>query len=108
MFALLPLLRQCHLSQFDMRCRLFDTLVEPVLSYGSHVWGPDMFDKWLEPSGSQWSPADGVHFMFLRYCVGVGKHIHREVLLREFHRLPMCYRWLLLATNWWEKASGNA
>ena len=27
MFALLPLLRQCHLSQLDMRCRMFDILV---------------------------------------------------------------------------------
>jgi hypothetical protein len=103
MFALLPLLRRCHLSQFDMRCRLFDILVEPVLSYGSHVWGPDMFAKWLVPGSSQCSSADAVHFLFLRYCVGVGRHIHKEVLLREFHRLPMPYRWLLLATNWWEK-----
>lgn len=103
LFALLPLLRQCHISQFDMRCRMFDVLVEPVMSYASHVWGPDMFKRWLLSRGSQSCQADDVHFLFLRYCMGVGKRIHKEVLLREFHRLPLPFRWLLLAANWWEK-----
>ena len=35
--------RQQRLTQFDLKCRLFDALVEPILSYGSHVWGPEIF-----------------------------------------------------------------
>lgn len=104
MYALSPLLRQSHISQFDMRCRMFDVLVEPVLSYASHIWGPDMFAKWLQPRrDARSSAADHVHFQFLRYMLGVGKHVHKEVILREFHRMSMPSRWLLLAASWWEK-----
>ena len=63
--ALLPRLRQHHISQFDLRCRMFDVLVEPVLSYGSQVWGPDMIQDWLVRSGGGWCHADQTHFMFL-------------------------------------------
>jgi hypothetical protein len=41
--ALLSACSQQCLHQFDTKCRLLDALVEPVLSYASHVWGPELF-----------------------------------------------------------------
>jgi hypothetical protein len=32
-----PLLRQHHITQCDMRMRIFDIIVEPVVSYGAHI-----------------------------------------------------------------------
>ena len=107
--ALLPLLRQHHLTQFDMRCRMFDVLVEPVMSYAAHIWGPRLCAKWLLPrSDGQSSGPDTVHFWFLRWVYGVGKSACKEVLLKDTHRLPMPFRWLLLAASWWEKSQGMA
>lgn len=107
MHALVSRLRQHNISQFDMRCRMFDVLVEPVLSYGAQVWGAHMLSKWLFKRGGAACAADSVHHQFLCSTVGVaavGKN--RDVLLREFHRISLPYRWALLVTSWWEKLKG--
>jgi hypothetical protein len=39
MFALFPLLRLHHMTQCDMRMRMFDIMVDPVVSYRAHIWG---------------------------------------------------------------------
>ena len=107
--ALLPRLRQHQFSQFDLRCRMFDVLVEPVLSYGSQIWGPDMFADYLfRGTGSSWCHADQTHFMFLGITSGAPKTGCRETLLREFHRVPLPYRWALLSASWWEKLAAMA
>ena len=71
MHALLPRLRQHFISQFDMRCRLFDILVEPVLSYGEQIWGPLMLNKWLFKRGGTACLADSLHHHFLCTTAGV-------------------------------------
>ena len=43
MHALLSQCRQHHIVQPDFKFRLFDILVEPVLSYGCQIWGPEIF-----------------------------------------------------------------
>lgn len=43
MHAVLSALRKTRLTQYDMQCRMFDIMVEPVLPYGLHVWGPEFF-----------------------------------------------------------------
>jgi hypothetical protein len=43
MHAMLGRLRACGVSQFDLRARVFDALVEPVLSRAAHAWGPTLF-----------------------------------------------------------------
>jgi hypothetical protein len=42
MFALFVLLRLHHIPQCDMHMRMFDIMVEPVVSYGAHIWGPPL------------------------------------------------------------------
>ena len=108
MYALVPRLRLHHISQFDMRCRMFDVLVEPVMSYASHIWGPDMFAPHIFQNGPPSSDADQLHLQFLRWTARAGKRTDIEVLLREFHRAPMVHRWAVLAANWWEKLRGMA
>ena len=104
MLALLPLLRLHHITQCDMRLRLFDILVEPVLSYGAHIWGPAMCSSWLSQGQSgKACAADDVHFTFLRELYNAHRTASRDVLLRETHRSPLPYRWLSLAASWWSK-----
>ena len=92
--------RQQRLTQFDIKCRLFDALVEPVLSYGSHVWGPDLFGSVTFRTKPCDNSADKVHLAFLRHMTGCGKSTSVEVLLRDMNRLPLSYRWVILASRW--------
>ena len=103
--ALLSRLRQHHITQFDLRCRMFDILVEPVLSYGSQVWGPKMLTKWLfRKEGGPGCEADSLHHEFLCNTAGMAsKGKSRSMVLREFHRVSLPYRWTLLSVSWWEK-----
>jgi hypothetical protein len=106
MHALLSRLRAQHITQYDMKCRLFDALVEPVLSYGSHVWGPEVFcEQLFKPlNDAQSRPeAEKTHLAYLRCMAGVGKSTCIDVLMRDMHRLPIAYHWVVLACRWWER-----
>ena len=93
--------REQSITQFDLKCRIFDRLVEPVMSYGSQVWGPDVFASKVasEDLYSNWSSADKVHISYLRRMAGVGDSCI-EVLLRDFNRTPVMHHWVLLAARW--------
>jgi hypothetical protein len=95
--------RQQRLTQFDLKCRLFDALVEPILSYGSHVWGPEIFACASFRAKPCDNSADKVHMAFLRHMTGCGKSTCIDVLLRDMNRLPLSYRWVLLAARWFMK-----
>jgi Reverse transcriptase (RNA-dependent DNA polymerase) len=103
MNAVLGRCRQLSITQFDLKCRIFDTLVEPVMSYGSQVWGPDVFMSQVASAEvtrySQWSAADRVQISFLRIMAGAGNGCV-EVLLRDFNRRPILHHWVILAARW--------
>ena len=104
MLGLLPLLKLHHITQPDLRLRLFDILVEPVLSFGAHIWGPSMCSSWLSAGYTAGAcAADDVQLGFLRELYGAHRTACRDVLLRDTHRVPMPYRWLSLAASWWDK-----
>lgn len=107
MHAVLSRCRRAHLTQFDIKGRMFDLLVEPVLSYASHVWGPGCFHKLLKqkPFGTK---AEQVHSSYLRIMTGSGKGVCLDVLYRDLHRLPVMYHWVKLAVRWWNRLSQAA
>jgi sorting nexin-29 len=104
MHAMLTRCRRSCLTQFDIKCRMFDILVEPVLSYASHIWGPAIFAKRLQntPYDTQ---AEKVHTSFLRITTGSIKGIATDVVYRDMHRRPIMYHWVVLAARWWTKLS---
>jgi hypothetical protein len=93
--------RQQCITQFDLKCRIFDRLVEPIMSYGSQIWGPAIFDSKVasDKPYSQWSSADKVHISYLRRMAGVGNGCI-EVLMRDFNRSPVMHHWVILAARW--------
>ena len=103
MHALLTRLRAAHISQSEFQVRLFGVLVEPVLSYGCQVWGPDMFggslhpDKWLD------APQEAVQLHFLRFLCGLPKAAKRQAMLREFGARPLHLHWLALCARFWAR-----
>ena len=101
MHAMLGRLRGTGLSQFDIRCRMFDVLVEPVMSYASHVWGPNLFADGIRKGDHVSSAADRTHLYFPRMRTGVGPRVCTTVLLRDTHRSPVSHHWVVLAARWW-------
>lgn len=103
MHAMMGRLRGTGLSQLDIRCRMFDVLVEPVVSYASHVWGPNLFADAVRKGDHCSSEADRTHLYFLRMLTGVGPKTCTTVLLRDTHRSPVMHHWVVLAARWWTK-----
>lgn len=84
--------RRCMLLSIRdprLQCQLFDTLVAPVLTYGSEVWGQDMVDDWRR------TPQEKFQLGFLKRILGVCLSTRGEVVLGEFGRYPMQHRLLL-------------
>ena len=107
MHVVLRRLRHLRITQLDLKCRLFDTMVESILSYGSHVWGPELFASKLRNSPLD-TGAERVHLAYLKNAVGLGSGVCSKVLLRDLHRLPVMFHWVLLAVRWWNKLRGLA
>jgi hypothetical protein len=61
---------------------LSDTLVSPVLSYGSEVWAPQIM---LEKT----NPCDNVQLGFLRRLVGVRQSTSSLLVYAETGQLPL-------------------
>jgi hypothetical protein len=103
MHALLTLCRKANLTQFDIKSRMSDVLVDPVLSYASHIWGPLSFKKLRAAPYS--TKSEKVHMAFLRIMVGASKSTCVEVMYKDLHRIPVMYHWVALAVRWWNKMS---
>jgi hypothetical protein len=80
---------------------MFDVLVlEPVLSYASHIWGPMMFAQRLHNTPYN-TRAEKVHTSFLRMTTGSIKGIATNVLYQ------ICIAALSCTTGWsWLRDGG--
>ena len=79
--------RRCaflHISDPKQRCKLFDSLVLPILSYASEVWA---VDKKVGESAEQ------LHWQFLKHVLGVRGSTATLIVLAEFGRYPLRFRW---------------
>lgn len=93
--------RQTGVCQPAFMCELFDTLVRPVISYGAHIWGPSVFNSFLQDPLSSKNALEKIHADFLRLLAGMGRSVHKEALYKEFGRYPLMVQWLVLAARWW-------
>jgi hypothetical protein len=87
--ALFALRRKCNdlsITDSEVMCQLFDSLVCPVLSYACEVWTGCTGGKGLQQ-------VEQVHRMFLRGILGVNKTTSTFVVLGEFGRYPLEYFW---------------
>jgi hypothetical protein len=87
--ALFALRRRCNdlsITDPEIMCQLFNSLVRPVLSYACEVWTGCTGAKRLQQ-------AEQVHRMFLRGILGVNKTTSIFAMLGEFGRYPLEYFW---------------
>ena len=79
--------RRCaflHISDPMQRCKLFDSLVLPILSYASEVWAVD------DEVGNS---AEQLHRQFLKHVLGVRGNTATNIVLAEFG----------LRFHWWQQ-----
>ena len=78
--AMFAMRRRCALLGIRdpaLQCKLFDTLVLPILSYGAEVWGvPGSF-------------VEAVHKNFLKHWLGIRKSTTNEIVLAELGCFPL-------------------
>ena len=79
--------RRCaflHISDPKHRCKFFDSLVLPILSYASEVWA---VDKEVGKSAEQ------LHRQFLKHVLGGRGNTASLIVLAEFGCYPLCFHW---------------
>jgi len=106
MHALLSQCRKAHINQSDFMLRMFNVLVEPVLSYGCQIWAPDLF--LTQSSGDGWrtileQPQEKVQLDFIRIIAKLPRCASRWILLHEFGAFPLHIHWLSLCARFWSK-----
>ena len=85
--AMQALKRRCdflHISDPKQRCKLFDSLVLPILSYASEVWAVDK---------EVGEPAEQLHRQVLKHVLGVRDSTATLIVLAEFGRYPLRFHW---------------
>lgn len=104
MHALLTQCKKSHISQSDFQIRLFKVLVEPVLSYGCQVWGPDVCLAGITNLKDMLNvPQEKVQLNFLRILGGLPSSACKWVTLMEFGTQPLQFHWLALCARFWSK-----
>ena len=73
------------IDDIGLRCSLFSSLVQPVLSYGCEIWG-------LEHANS-WECMSSVHHLFLKRTLHVRKSPPTEAVMCELDQMPLHLFW---------------
>ena len=91
----------CFSTYLNDTIQLFDSLVKPILLYGSDYWGCLPMPKN--------NPIENLHLMFCKHLLGVQKHTTTNGVLLELGRVPMSYYAQKAAIkNWQRIQSGKA
>jgi hypothetical protein len=100
-FAMLQRCTQMKLANPHIMCRLFDSLVVPVLSYGCEIWGPDV----IGTTGCMLlkGEAEMLHRNFMRSVLGVRKSTAVGILMQELNRHPIMCTWLDHVCRFWNR-----
>jgi hypothetical protein len=101
-----------HINVPELRVRLFNTLVVPVVSYGCQVWGADFMNIPGEGEAKSLSkilsnPFEKMQLSYLRWVSGAAKYVSNWVLLKEFAQTPLQLHWIRLVVRWWNSLSSK-
>ena len=72
--------------------KLFDTIVVPVLCYGSEIWGHEFSEN-----------IERVQIKFCRFLTGVNSSVNKQAVLGECGRHPLCIFYFKRCISYWLK-----
>lgn len=93
MFGLHRRCQQLHIHDPLMRCKLFDTLVKPILCYCCEVWS-------VLGSKADLDEMERVELRFLKGLLGVQMHTKTLHVFAEFGRYPLHIAWQAQAAKY--------
>ena len=93
MFGLQRRCQQLHIHDPVLKCKLFDTLVKPILCYCCEVWSIHACKSALES-------LERIEVGFLKALLGVQVHTKTLHVLAEFGRYPLHLVWHKQAANY--------
>ncbi len=99
-FALRRKCNDLSITDPEVMCQLFDSLVRPVLSYACEVWIGCTRVKRLQQ-------VEQVHKMFMRGILGVNKTTSTFAVLGEFGRYPLEYFWWQQTFKYYDRLRGS-
>lgn len=88
------------IEDFSLRTRLFRTLAEPILTYGSEVWGPDLVPD-MESALKQ--PLQVLQNDYIRRLGGLRRCTPPSTLSAESCLQPLPRAWLRAASSLWDR-----
>ena len=88
------------ITDFATRTRMYRALAEPVLTYGSEVWGPDFLSS-LE--AALHAPLQVVQNDYVRHLGGVRRSVPAQVLCSESCLPPLARSWLRACGRQWDR-----
>ena len=95
-FALRRRCAELGIRDVRLKCRLFDALVVPVLSYGCEIWGTYSENDHLRR-------LERVHTQFLRGMLGLPISTPSAIVLAEFGRTPLRLHWGQQVVRYWNR-----
>ena len=96
MFGLLRRCQQLHIHDPIVKCKLFDSLVKPILCYGCEIWS-------VTGGKTALAELERTQIGFLKMLLGVQTHTKTLHVLAEFGRFPLQLSWHALASKYLER-----
>lgn len=88
-FSLKSRILDFDLAKVKLKLKLFDTLIKPIITYGSEIWISDFTEKELKSDNL---PFEKTHNRFCKYILGVHKKSSNFASKCELGRTPiLCY-----------------
>jgi hypothetical protein len=83
----------------SLMCRLFDSLIAPILSYAAEVWA------FVPGATKNRAAAETLHRRFLRRIAGMHPTTLTAATYAEFGRPPLSLQWARLSTNFFSRVA---
>ena len=87
LFAIYGRCHELHIQDPRLKCKLFDALVQPILTYACEIWS-------VVGNLSALQKLERIHVGFLKKLLGVHSNASSKLTYAEFGRLPLSHQWL--------------
>ena len=114
MFGLTSKIFKYQTCTFKSSCRMFDTLVKPILLYNCEVWGACLLPKNIKSLSNILDialkcPTESTHLKFLKYFLGLNKRTSNWGTISETGRFPfMLFIFTHMVKFWWHMMNTNS
>ena len=103
LFSLSSAISNSDVVDIDILLKLFDSLIKPIVTYGSEVWLPNQYGKIIKSTMQKIDtiPFEKLHNMFCKRTLGVYKSTSNILAKLELGRLPLLYPTAIQVLKYW-------